>query len=166
MQPIKKLYANLKGNNMQILKGHTSPETAYLVENYPYGYTLRCKIRYWLEYNPSFGIRFCSQTTNPKKSFEFWNKPKKSTYASISACMYLNEIDHVHWSELTNYSSYQEAFEWKEKFFDGVPVEALERLNSWIEGKRRYEEKQKNGMDWKEAGRETALEMALRNNPF
>jgi hypothetical protein len=34
----------------QILTDHTSPETAYLVEDYPYGFRLRCQIRYWLEY--------------------------------------------------------------------------------------------------------------------
>jgi hypothetical protein len=40
------------GFNMQILKGHISQETAYLVDDYPYGFRLRCKIRYWLEYQP------------------------------------------------------------------------------------------------------------------
>ncbi len=34
---------------IKILNGHISPETAYVVEDYPYGYTLRCTIRYWLE---------------------------------------------------------------------------------------------------------------------
>lgn len=31
-----------------VLHGHTSPETAYVVENYPYG-GLRCTKRYWVE---------------------------------------------------------------------------------------------------------------------
>jgi hypothetical protein len=29
-----------------ILPDHTTPETAYVVDDYPYGFTLRCKIRY------------------------------------------------------------------------------------------------------------------------
>lgn len=32
-----------------ILHGHTSHETAYVVDDYPYGRTVRCKIRYWIE---------------------------------------------------------------------------------------------------------------------
>ena len=61
---------------MEILKGHTSPETAYLVRDYPYGYTLRCQIRYWLEHKPGKGVRFVSQTTNPKRPGIVWNGEK------------------------------------------------------------------------------------------
>ena len=78
---------------MQKLTGHTSEQTAYVVDDYPYGYVLRCKIRYWIE-TTKRGQRFCSQTTNPKRSVEFWNKPKKSTY-SDHITMYLNEDNHV-----------------------------------------------------------------------
>ena len=36
---------------MQILPGiHISPETAYVIDDYPYGFRLRCRIRYWLEF--------------------------------------------------------------------------------------------------------------------
>lgn len=70
---------------MKYLFGHTSPETALVVEDYPYGFTLRCKIRYWLEFNGHKGFRFGSQTTNPKVTgSEFWNKPKYSTYAPFA----------------------------------------------------------------------------------
>src|SRR5437762_10605235 len=44
-------------HTMQILSGHISPETAYVVKDYPYGFRLRCQIRYWLEYKPSKGDR-------------------------------------------------------------------------------------------------------------
>jgi hypothetical protein len=70
-------------NNYEPLTGHTSPETAYLVEDYPYGFRLRCKIRYWLEFKSGQGFRFVSQTTNPKRTGEFWNKPKASTYSML-----------------------------------------------------------------------------------
>ena len=30
---------------MTVLTGHTSPETAYVVSDYPYGFRLRCQIR-------------------------------------------------------------------------------------------------------------------------
>lgn len=78
---------------MKPLKGHTSPETAYIVDDYPYGYTLRCKIRYWIE-TTKYGQRVCSQTTNPKVPSEKWNKPKKSTYSDLRV-MYLDDKNHV-----------------------------------------------------------------------
>src|SRR5215475_9411123 len=94
---------NREETKMEILKGHTSPETAYLVDDYPYGYTLRCKIRYWLEFKPGKGFRFVSQTTNPKKG-HVWNKPKASTYCRFGGCMFLDEKGHVHWAGLSEYS--------------------------------------------------------------
>ena len=70
---------------MKFLYGHTSQETAKVVNDYPYGFRLRCKIRYWIETSEkkNGGQRFVSQTTNPKKAGEFWNKPKASTYSPV-----------------------------------------------------------------------------------
>lgn len=77
-----------KKNNMEtttkketFLFHHTSEDTAYFVEDYPYGFTLRTHIRYWVETHPKLGDRFCSQTMNPKTGK--WNKPKKGTYSLI-----------------------------------------------------------------------------------
>lgn len=68
---------------MQILHGHTSEETAYKVENYPYG-GLRTTMFYWIETVKGKGDRFCSMTINPKNGRK--NNPKKSTYSDF---MYL-----------------------------------------------------------------------------
>lgn len=75
---------------MKVLSGHTSPESAFVVDDYPYGFRLRCKIRYWIETKKGFGQRFVSQTTNPKKAGEFWNKPKAGTY-SVLIVMVVND---------------------------------------------------------------------------
>lgn len=69
----------------QLLTGHTTPETAFVVADYPYGFRLRCKIRYWLEYKPGKGHRLWSQTTNPKRAGEVWNKAKASTFQRFGA---------------------------------------------------------------------------------
>lgn len=128
---------------MKILKGHISKETAYLVEDYPYGFRLRCKIRYWLEHNPKLGTRMWSQTSNPKirtvATDTIWNKAKASTYAFIAGCMFLNEEDHVTWSGLTQYSDAYESEAWLEKFKEGIPKEVIRRVEDWIEEKRIYE---------------------------
>jgi hypothetical protein len=87
---------------LKVLSGHTTPETAYVVEDYPYGFRLRCKIRYWLEFKSSKGFRLVSQTTNPKLSGEVWNKPKASVYTML-AVMGLDEQGHVTWADCNMY---------------------------------------------------------------
>lgn len=79
---------------MQTLTGHTSPETAYLVMDYPYGFRLRCQIRYWLEHKRGYGFRLVSQTSNPKKPGLVWNKPKAGTYG-VCLVMVTNDDGHV-----------------------------------------------------------------------
>jgi hypothetical protein len=77
---------------MTVLSGHTSPDTAYVVDDYPYGFRLRCKIRYWIE-TTKHGSRVVSQTTNPKRG-DVWNKPKASTYTDLRV-LFLDENGHV-----------------------------------------------------------------------
>lgn len=80
---------------IEILRGHSSPETAYEVEDYPYGFRLRCKIRYWLEHKRAHGHRLVSQTTNPKKPGVVWNKPKAGVYSPGLVVMYKAQNGHV-----------------------------------------------------------------------
>lgn len=79
---------------MKYLFGHTSPDTAYVIDDYPYGFRLRCKMRHWIETTPKQGQRLVSQTTNPKVEGEVWNKPKKSTYDAVKV-LALNEVNHI-----------------------------------------------------------------------
>lgn len=76
------------------LRGHTDEETAYVVDDYPYGYRLRTEIRYWIE-TTKRGDRFVSQTLNPKTGR--WNKPKRSTYTGVAALI-VNGDGHVKWT--------------------------------------------------------------------
>ena len=80
---------------------HTDEDSAYYVEDYPYGYRLRTTIRYWLETDAKHGDRFCSQTLNPKTAR--WNKAKKSTYCLVGA-MYLDAENHVTWTGLNHWT--------------------------------------------------------------
>jgi len=80
---------------MQNLIGHDSEETAYIVEDYPYGFRLRCRMKCWIETKKGFGQRFVTRTSNPKVAFEKWNAPKASTYAPV-VVMYLDDEGHVH----------------------------------------------------------------------
>ena len=80
----------------KILSGHDSPDNAYVVDDYPYGYTLRTKIRYWVETSERFGQRFVSQTLKP--GTDQWNRPKASTYTSFVVLFIDDTNNHVHWA--------------------------------------------------------------------
>jgi len=83
------------------LYGHTSEATSFLQDDYPYGRQLRCKRRCWIEYREGKGYRFMAQTQDPRNGR--WNKPHASTYSRMAGCMYLDEINHLHWDSLTEY---------------------------------------------------------------
>lgn len=130
----------------EILKPiHTSPETAYVVEDYPYGFRLRCKIRYWLEYSKTHGYRFVSQTTNPKRAGEHWNAPKKSTYVDLAAVLYINEDGHLKWSGLHKGSKSETIKAWLEECREGLTQEAIENCEKYTELSRLVEEKFASG---------------------
>ena len=114
------------------LYGYTSPETAYLVADYPYGRKVRCRIRYWLETDPKKGARFVSQTEHPTRLV--WNAPKKSVYALLAGCMYLDESGHVQWATLNEYSKPAEAL----AFVQAFPGADLARVTAWALQKRAY----------------------------
>lgn len=136
----------MEENTIKPLLGHISEETAYVVNDYPYGFRLRCKIRYWIETHPKHGFRACSQTTNPKLSFEKWNTPKKSTYSKIAECMYLTESDgHVHFCALSQYSDLKESVAFKEKWGHCLNQDALKSLDLWIKMKEIYEKARDEG---------------------
>ena len=126
--------------NITILKGHVSPETAYIVNDYPYGFNLRCKIRYWIEYKPNKGFRFVSQTSNPKRG-NIWNKAKALTYNRFGGCMYLTHNGHVHYTGLSEYCDGSEALAWQEKYGDGVPEQGAQDSRKWVAAKVAYDVK-------------------------
>lgn len=128
-------------NVKQILMGHVSPETAYLIDDYPYGFTLRCKMRCWLEFKPGRGCRMMWQTSNPKKSGEVWNKPKASTYMLFGGCMYLDEKGHVQWSGAHVYMTAAELQAWMDQFGAGLPPLARPAAERWLAAKKAYEER-------------------------
>lgn len=113
--------------NETILTGHTSAATAYVVDDYPYGFRLRCKIRYWLEYKPSKGFRLVSQTSNPKVAGEVWNKPKASTYSPFGVMTRDESNGHIGWTAL-HYYKLANAVTWLETYGAALPTEARNHL--------------------------------------
>ncbi len=94
------------------LSGNNSEETAFVVDDYPYGFKLRTMIRFWIESGKA-GERAVSQTKNPKNGR--WNTPKKSTYSLIKV-MGLDEKGHVVFDGIGAYCSLEEAKNFNECF--------------------------------------------------
>ena len=123
----------------KLLPGHVSPETAYVVDDYPYGFRLRCKIRYWLETHKRLGVRMVSQTSNPKVAGLVWNKPKASTYCKFAGAMFLNSEDHVQWSGLHEYADGAECKAWRDLYGQAVPEASRETMHRWCNTKIAYD---------------------------
>ena len=74
-----------------IIYNKDSADNAVVVEDYPWGYKLRTKRKYWIE-TTKRGDRLCYQTLNPKT--DKWCAVKKSTYTGIKV-LYENEDGHI-----------------------------------------------------------------------
>lgn len=96
---------------------HTTPETAYVVEGYPWGFRLKTTIRYWVESKDAKngGQRFVSQTINPKTGK--WCAPKPTTYSPITI-MFLDEKNHVSYECLRFNDDENRVKRFKEIHFD------------------------------------------------
>jgi len=137
----------IMNQKLTVLVGHNSPETAYVVDDYPYGFRLRCKIRYWVEYKPGKGCRMVSQTTNPKRAGEVWNKPKASTYCRFGLVMMLDENGHVvNGGGCTEYDSAAECAQLQHDYANALPCdEARQILAAWVKRKLAFEEAKAQG---------------------
>ena len=99
------------------LYNHTSQETAYTVQDYPWGFTLRTQQRYWIESKEGHGQRFVTQTLNPKNGK--WCSPKKSTYSKV-VMMFLDENEHVKFTALGIYDKTETVNKWIETHKDNL----------------------------------------------
>jgi len=78
---------------------HTSFESAYIVDSYPYGFREKTEARFWIESNKK-GQRMIFQTLNPKT--KQYNKPKAGNYYLVGV-LYVDENNHVHFNGLSEY---------------------------------------------------------------
>jgi hypothetical protein len=98
-------------NKIQTFPDAVSFDTAYVINDYPYGYNLRCEKRCWVDtkYGKNqkiVGQRLVECTKNPKTGR--WNKPKASTYGVVVALWIDEDSSYVKCLRVTNYSSVDE----------------------------------------------------------
>ncbi len=116
-----------KKQSINYLYGYTSPETAYVVEDYPWGFRLRTTIRYWVESKnaKNGGQRFAHQTINPKTGS--WCAIKYSTYSPI-IIMFLDENNHVKYTNLSTYDKEDNILKFKETHLEKLDDFQKEQL--------------------------------------
>lgn len=106
---------------------YTSKETAYIISDYPYSFSLRTTMYIWIEHNKTKGYRVARQTINPKTNRE--NKPKYSTYSPFFR-LYIDENNHIHSysHDFYNIESYNKAL--SDGLFDNLtnPIDHEERM--------------------------------------
>jgi hypothetical protein len=109
------------------LHEHNSQETAKVVEDYPWGFTLRTTVRYWIETKKAKngGQRFVKQTMNPKTGK--WCAPKCSTYSPIMV-MFLNKDGHVKYEDCQHNYGEQIINKFKESHLEHLTTSQKETL--------------------------------------
>lgn len=117
-----------------ILHGHTSEETAIVIDDYPYGFTLRTKIRYWLETaikgKGKGQTRFCSQTLNPKTNK--WNKPKYSTYSEFMVLHKSEDTGYISQISLGMYSRLEDLGKFLETYSSELNEHEFKQFNDLV----------------------------------
>jgi len=88
--------------NTKFLTGHNSFETAYKIEDYPWGYKLRTTMFVWVESVPKKGDRVVRQTIDPRSGKLC--AAKMSTFSNIKA-LYLDEKGHIQSTGANIYTS-------------------------------------------------------------
>lgn len=107
---------------------YTSAESAYIIPDYPYGFTQRTIKRCWTEKKKGKGYRFVEQTKNPKTGK--WNAPKAATYVLFIA-LYEDHNKHLQHFALSPYSELEKLKAFQEKTVGAVYDP--EELNKYIE---------------------------------
>jgi len=118
-----------------------SPETAVTVQDYPYGFRLRCTMRVWVEFRKGKGFRYCTQTSNPKKPGTVWNKPKAGTYSRVSMAIGQTPNGLLFPSSLTEYSDLDQYAAFVAEHGEALSVHAAASLEYFRSVKAAYEAK-------------------------
>lgn len=118
---------------IRTFKGAVSLETAYCVEDYPYGFKLRCKKYYYVETNKK-GSRLVTVTTNPKAGDKL-NKPVADRYMRAVVLFLDEETGYVLSDYLSDYSSIAQVEAFLNKYELGPDIE--ETLNLLLLAKKK-----------------------------
>lgn len=77
---------------LTLLRNRVSPETAFIIQDYPYGRRLRCRKRVWLHHARG-RTRLMEQTENPIT--RQWNKPHAGAYYDFMVLCLDNSTGYI-----------------------------------------------------------------------
>lgn len=127
---------------MKIIQGHDTAETAFIQPDYPYGRTLRCQRRVWVETKKGFGQRMVTQTNDPKKPFLKWNAPKPGPYYPVVVLTLQEEGDenpgYVEQHVLSPYAEEKAIQEFSDKYQSGLTERQRNTITYMIARDRAY----------------------------
>lgn len=113
-------------NNITVLKPvHTSFDTAYVIESYPYG-RLRTQMKIWIETRANMGQRVVTCTLNPKN--QKWNKPHAGIYHLACVLFVNNDNGHVENDGIGQYNLLERSESFLEVYGDGLDQERRDKL--------------------------------------
>lgn len=124
---------------------HNSPETAYVIDDYPFGRTIRCFKRVWIETatkGAKKGLqRIVHQTTKksvnvckdeydaaPMDKPHLWNKPKAGTYGKVQIMGIDEETGHLEFDGLGEYPWDEHITKFNEKYGTQLDSEQRDRV--------------------------------------
>ncbi len=82
----------LKIEDIELLTPQPTETQPYVIGGYPWGFRLKCNVRYWIETTKN-GQREVMQTQDPRSGR--WCNPKKSTYSEIVILYKLKANGHI-----------------------------------------------------------------------
>jgi len=107
---------------------HTSFETAFVVDSYPYG-RLRTEFRIWIESKEKLGQRVVTCTLNPKTGK--YNKPHAGTYTDAIALFIETGTGHVKTAQF-HYLWAEKADGFLERFGFGLSAERIAHVSLFV----------------------------------
>lgn len=152
---------------MKVLpSSHNSPETAYVIEQYPFGSGLVCYKRIWIE-SPNKGAKSKSQRvvyqttkrffnknytsdtsqTAPMEDAHLWNKEKKGVYGAMTILFIEEGTGYVKIDGLGEYPWEEHCKKFLDTYGADLDETQAKRANHLYDGvvaaSRRHEERQK-----------------------
>lgn len=114
-------------NILRCIHGHTSPETAYVFEDWPSGFRGRVKRRVFLEFKKGKGFRYVSQTTNFVDSDD-WNKPHASTYSEVGVMVWAKcdkspTGETLTWTGLSLYDNAEKVAKFEKNYAEAIAAD-------------------------------------------
>lgn len=124
---------------------HNTPETAYVIEDYPFGRTLRCFKRMWVEtavkgakkglqrvvyQTTTKGVNVCKDEyeSAPMDMAHAWNKPKAGTYGVIQIMFIDPDTGYIEIDGLGQYPWEEHVAKFQAKYGDDLDETQAARL--------------------------------------